>query len=1193
MLRLRVFIIAWGFLYPLFSFSQIAAGTYTIGGTTPDYANFTAAVADLNTNGLVGDGPVVFNVRNGTYTESLTINQITNASAVNTITFQSENSDSTLVTLTHASATSTLVLSGADYISFKQMTLQTTGLRRVCELSGGATNNTFTNCIVNGYSTTGSSYSYALFYSTSTATLDNDNRFLNNVMNQGSHAVVFLGSSSNTETGMQITGNEFVNQGGYCLRLNYQDGVQICNNTLTTDRNATHYGMYLNYCDGAVKIAYNRFWKTTAGQGYGFYLNQCKATAGSPGEVYNNFVHVRGTSGNGYGIYSNFSDYYNFYFNNVHCAHTSTSQRAFYCNGGGTATLRIKNNIFSNTGGGYAVYVGTTGAIAEIDYNNYYATGTNIGYWSGNRTTFAAFQAASSGDANSINLDPMFTDATNGDLHVGNSSLESTGVDIPAIVDDYDGNGRPDPPTIGAHELGTGAANDAGATSVDQPTVPFCNGNNDVYVTIRNYGTATLTSATINWEVNGVGQTPFNWTGSVASLAYSSSVNIGSFNFLGQTAYTIKVWTTIPNGVADENTANDTISRTNMNPALNGTYVIGPTGDYLTFAGAIDTLEAHGVCGAITMEVETGTYNEQVVIQEIPGASAVNRVTFQSQSGDSTDVELTYALATFTENYTVRLDGADYITFRKMTLSSTDPFDNRVIEITNTATFNEFHNNKLMTISGGNGDEIVYSVSSSRHDSDNVFTNNWFLNGNMGIWFEGPGAVTPRTGGLTIQNNLFETYRYGVYVEYVKDVTIENNRMINATVSNGPATQGILCRGCDSVLNVNKNEIIMTAGTNNYGMELLDCESSVGNPGLISNNMVVTGGTGTSRCIYTNATTNKKFYYNSLLTTGTNTSSSVAFYFNGPFSVDPNLNANYIVQNNIFMATNGYAVINSVGGINASDHNNYESNGWIGGGRGSLGEWISTPINTLAELQGASGDDANSMSVDPLFNSTTDLHIQASSPMVNQGMVLAEVTDDIDGDGRAPEIGADELSAALPVSLVHFSAQAVDQEVQLNWQTVSETNNAFFTIERSTDSQHFEEVLRVEGAGNSETLLDYTAYDKEPYTGVSYYRLKQTDLDGRFSYTKMIGVRILEGNELHLFPNPTSGIVFIKVNCELTEPLVIEVRNTLGELIFMTEKKPNNSSCIHQVDLSGLEKGLYFIKAHHGQAKLADKVLVR
>ena len=219
-------VISLFFFTSLTVFAQISTGTYTIGGASPNYATFTAAVSDLNTNGLAGNGPVTFNVRDGTYTENLTINQITNASLTSNIIFKSESSDSSLVTLTASTAT-TVILNGADYITFKWLTIQTTSTRRVFELVAGATNNKFMNCRINGYSTTGSSYSYALFYSTSTATLDSDNEYRNNVMTDGSHAIVLLGSSSNTETGTVITENEFVNQGGYCLRLNYNDGLVI------------------------------------------------------------------------------------------------------------------------------------------------------------------------------------------------------------------------------------------------------------------------------------------------------------------------------------------------------------------------------------------------------------------------------------------------------------------------------------------------------------------------------------------------------------------------------------------------------------------------------------------------------------------------------------------------------------------------------------------------------------------------------------------------------------------------------------------------------------------------------------------------------------------------------------------------------------------------------------------------------
>jgi hypothetical protein len=77
-------------------------GTYTIGGITPDYTTFTLAVADLVASGV--SGPLIFDVRDGTYPEQISIGTITGVSATNTVTFQSESGDSTTVILTFTPA---------------------------------------------------------------------------------------------------------------------------------------------------------------------------------------------------------------------------------------------------------------------------------------------------------------------------------------------------------------------------------------------------------------------------------------------------------------------------------------------------------------------------------------------------------------------------------------------------------------------------------------------------------------------------------------------------------------------------------------------------------------------------------------------------------------------------------------------------------------------------------------------------------------------------------------------------------------------------------------------------------------------------------------------------------------------------------------------------------------------------------
>ncbi|AEV32628.1 PKD domain protein [Owenweeksia hongkongensis DSM 17368] len=112
--------------------------------------------------------------------------------------------------------------------------------------------------------------------------------------------------------------------------------------------------------------------------------------------------------------------------------------------------------------------------------------------------------------------------------------------------------------------LSTGSANDVGVTSIDAPT-NFCAGTSNVLVTIQNYGVNQVTSATVNWSVNGVAQTPYSFTGTLDTTGGSGSVSaqiiLGSYAFASATPYNFVVWTDSPNGQTDTVNGNDTINK--------------------------------------------------------------------------------------------------------------------------------------------------------------------------------------------------------------------------------------------------------------------------------------------------------------------------------------------------------------------------------------------------------------------------------------------------------------------------------------------------------------------------------------------------------------------------------------------------------------------------------------------------------
>lgn len=138
----------------------------------------------------------------------------------------------------------------------------------------------------------------------------------------------------------------------------------------------------------------------------------------------------------------------------------------------------------------------------------------------------------------------------------------------------------------------------------------------------------------------------------------------------------------------------------------------------------------------------------------------------------------------------------------------------------------------------------------------------------------------------------------------------------------------------------------------------------------------------------------------------------------------------------------------------------------------------------------------------------------------------------------------------LPIELVAFEAQALDNSyIHCTWATGSERDNDFFTVERSRDAISFEPVGTVAGAGNSNTVLHYTFDDPAPYTGTSYYRLRQTDLDGTTSYSQAVPVTFTEKAAINLHPNPNNGAFTIQRTDSDTE-LPLQLVDASGRMVM-------------------------------------------
>lgn len=150
----------------------------------------------------------------------------------------------------------------------------------------------------------------------------------------------------------------------------------------------------------------------------------------------------------------------------------------------------------------------------------------------------------------------------------------------------------------------------------------------------------------------------------------------------------------------------------------------------------------------------------------------------------------------------------------------------------------------------------------------------------------------------------------------------------------------------------------------------------------------------------------------------------------------------------------------------------------------------------------------------------------------------------------------------LPVTLLSFMAELRDTVVFINWVTESEQNNNYFTVERSINTLHWESVGLVKGAGSSNITLSYSFVDKNPYSGISYYRLKQTDFDGKSDVSDIVSVSNFDVELLNVFPNPASNDITFVIFSKSEFLCAVSVFNALGQVVenyTLQLKKGNNT----------------------------------
>jgi len=195
-------------------------------------------------------------------------------------------------------------------------------------------------------------------------------------------------------------------------------------------------------------------------------------------------------------------------------------------------------------------------------------------------------------------------------------------------------------------------------------------------------------------------------------------------------------------------------------------------------------------------------------------------------------------------------------------------------------------------------------------------------------------------------------------------------------------------------------------------------------------------------------------------------------------------------------------------------------------------------------------------------------------------------------------IGSLSSENPLPIELVEFKAEVNEDKVDLSWTTMSESNNDFFTVEKSKDGIEFEKVLQVSGKGNNNSIQNYLDVDRSPFDGLSYYRLKQTDFNGNFSYSSIVPVNFksLGIYEINVYPNPWSqeSSLSLKLRGFNSREVYVELQDVTGRKYYSKLFIIENDNVVKSIRLKRvLPPGAYFISASSDKEYHYKKIIVK
>ncbi len=1019
--------------------SQNLSGNYTLNSKSPtaDSTKNFQSFADLQqalSSGTV-TGPVVINVRSGTYREHFALGNITGVSSTNTVTIAGSGLFFTFLIHDGTISNATVSFDGTSYVNLADMTIKNTKDSTRTKAWGIHLQNTdhisISSCLIDlpasktlnriGIGGSGSLASSGI------STTNNHLSIAKNIITGGYCGVSLNGKTGNADLNNNIQDNLMFTFANSAIIARNQDNLIISQNVIKVVYDNISYGIYcqnirdfeiagneLSNCgdDGIIidggtssrtphSLIANNMIHANRGKAIRMIANN---TPLSKVNIYHNTAVGKQAIGFfGFGAYSNMNLYNNIF---------SASKVPFYVSSSLPSTVNIDYNLYHSSAGGKT--------IAKVGTRRYHS----LAAWQTRRPAL---------NAHSVEGDPVFVDSTtfSPNLHLLGTLAHDKGKNSLGITFDIDYDFRPQPPS----------KVDIGADEYDLPT---CLPSTDFSVV-----NVSATTVKVEWVKSGTSQ-DIRYRPQDSTLGNEIFINIASIPTSIPTSYTeVKIYGLIPStfyevyirdscGVGDVSIwSPPLIFKTLGTDTISGTFTLGgPSGpnNFPDFDSLATVLNDHGISGPVTINVAPGTYREQFSLSSVSGISDTSTIVIDG--GNSSQVILTTK-----RKATVRLRDIRYVTLRNMTIKNAK----WGIHLRNTGYITidsclislpvNRRSNRIGIVSSG------LLASSSIPTTNNYLTisNNTILGGYYGVSLkgktsdeydddDGDEAAGDDVGNRILNNNFIDIYSRGIAVDEQNHLIISDNVMIETF--RGSSKYGIYCK--------NSARFEITANT------LLGCKQGIvidggsfnGNS-LIANNMIYAPGNGAIRML-AYSTTSKiqtNIYHNTLL--GGNYTLAL---FGNSYS-DMN------IYNNIFSSTHGptFYTLWDLPTVNI-DYNIYHNS--AGGNIAKVG---SAKYNSLRAWQTASPAlNVNSLRGNPTFISISapvDLHIDTSKIgnllADSKGMNINNIDDDIDGDPRPlppstkVDIGADEYTPSSSINEFsrYKTASGTQSSDTLSWTT--------------------------------------------------------------------------------------------------------------------------------------------------------------